>query len=115
MTCEGCGVLSSVEPTVTQRCCRIACNDCHYRSILHGKPYRIAMGKEPVENLNVFGDAERALLDRLVDVESKLAMCIGCLTLLREDVSQEGYEQWTEAIDKILGHVSPISVDVEKV
>jgi hypothetical protein len=67
-----------------------------------------------MENLNVFGDAERALLDRLIDAESKLAMCVGCLITLR-DYADGNDEHALDAINNVLKIVMPQNVDVEKV
>ena len=31
LTCQGCGLSNADEPSVRQRCCRVACNNCHER------------------------------------------------------------------------------------
>lgn len=33
LICQGCGLTSDQEPTVVQRCCRVACADCHVRGL----------------------------------------------------------------------------------
>lgn len=41
--CEGCGLDKTLEPSVQQRCCRIACNDCHYKSLYNGSTMKTGM------------------------------------------------------------------------
>ena len=57
LICAGCGLSSRLEPSVRQRCCRVACNDCHFTG----------HGSDPMHPVEPTGDVQARPEDRTCD------------------------------------------------
>ena len=51
LICAGCGLSSRLEPSVRQRCCRVACNDCHFAG----------HGSDPMHPVEPTGDVQATI------------------------------------------------------